>query len=349
MNSRNLTKAAKTMLGIGQSSFGDPCTMVLQNVALPSFPNEDEVMIATKAAGVNRMDIIQRKGFYPPPPGYSEILGPEASGVVHASQSSKFIEGDRVMSLCGGGAYAQFVTVHASLCMKIPKNLSFSQAAAIPEAWLTAYQLLHWIAKVQRGDSILIHGAGSGVGTAAIQLAKAAGLSPIIAVAGSDEKLEICKALGATHGINRKNVLPDFSTYLKDSIRSEGVDVILDCVGSQIVEQNYNCCGKNCRWVVYGFMGGKDFKLDMFKLAVKQVSILTSTLRSKSLEYRSKLIGDFSRDCLSLLEDGTLKVVVDEIFPLEEAYKAHQRMEANLNIGKIILEVPDTSDKIESN
>eukprot|EP00898_Chlorokybus_atmophyticus_P000336 jgi/Chlat1/1302/Chrsp118S08658 len=285
------------------------------------------------------MDVLQRAGQYPVPPGINPILGVEVAGEVEAKGdkcSSTWQVGDRVMALLTGGGYAEYVVVDERMAMPIPDNLDYVQAAAIPETWLTAYQLLFFIGKLQQGDSVLIHAAGSGVGTAAIQLAVQCG-AQVIATAGTDAKLQTAEKLGAKAAINYKEA-GDFSQKVLDATEGKGVDVILDCVGGSFWEYNSKAIAMDGRWVLYGTLGGPIVKGDMMgRLLRKRVSLLATTLRYRPDEYKIKLAREFAEHALPLFANGTYAPVVDSMYKLEDVAKAHEKMGANENHGKLLL------------
>ncbi|ALC91584.1 NADPH:quinone oxidoreductase [Bacillus sp. FJAT-18017] len=300
---------------------------------------EDELLIRVNAAALNRADLLQKIGKYPPPPGESEIIGLEVSGVVEEAGKNvkEFQAGDRVCALLAGGGYAEKVKVSAGLCIPIPEKLDFIEAAAIPEAFLTAYLNLFDMAKMKEGDIVLIHAAASGVGTAAIQLAIAAGATPI-ATAGSEEKLEFCRTLGARHLINYKE--EDFSERVEEITSGRGVDIILDPVGASYFQKNLSSIALDGRWVVIGGMGGYDVEnVPLRSLMRKRASLIGSTLRSRSVADKSRLTRQFKEFALSRFSDGSLLPVVDKVFNWREANEAHQYMEQNKNKGKIVLKV----------
>mmetsp|Transcript_10118 Transcript_10118/g.8913 ORF Transcript_10118/g.8913 Transcript_10118/m.8913 type:complete len:245 (+) Transcript_10118:312-1046(+) len=240
------------------------------------------------------------------------------------------------MALLEGGGYSEIAAVDKRHFMEIPDNLSFEEAAAIPETWLTSYQLLHFVGKAKEGEFALIHAAASGIGCAAIQLCKANGIQPI-AVASSQEKLDAAKDIGAIAGINYKEN-PDFSNLVKEFTDGKGADVILDCIGAQNFNYNIKAAATDCRWVLYGAMGGVRLeKFNLGPLLAKRIQILSSTLKSRTNEYKSNLITEFSKDCLPKFKSGELKPIIDSITTLSKIKNAHTRMEANLNIGKIVL------------
>jgi len=307
------------------------------NTSVP-IPTDKEVLIRVSAFGINRADILQREGKYPPPPGASTILGLEVAGTVEAISedcSKKCKIGDRVMALLSGGGYAEYVTVHENLVMPIPAKLSFPEAAAIPENWITAYQLLHLVGTVKTGDYVLIHAAGSGVGLAAIQLAVLAGAKPI-ATAGTEEKLNKALSLGAIAAFNYK--IKPFAADVLDSTSGHGVNLVLDCVGESFWQENVEALAVDGRWVLYGLLSGPNVT-GPFLAAVlrKRIKLVGSTLRARCLEYRTDLIQSFTRDVLPAINDGKLAITIDNVFPLDKISSAHEHMEKNANTGKIVV------------
>uniref|UniRef100_A0A2K5UPG1 Tumor protein p53 inducible protein 3 n=1 Tax=Macaca fascicularis TaxID=9541 RepID=A0A2K5UPG1_MACFA len=269
------------MLAVHFDKPGGPENLYVKEVAKPS-PGEGEVLLKVAASALNRADLIQREGQYDPPPGASNILGLEASG--HVAELGPGCHGhwkigDAAMALLPGGGQAQYVTVPESLLMPIPEGLTLLQAAAIPEAWLTAFQLLHLVGNVQAGDYVLIHAGLSGVGTAAIQLTRMAGAIPLV-TAGSQQKLQMAEKLGAAAGFNYKE--EDFSEATLKFTKGAGVNLILDCIGGSYWEKNVNCLALDGRWVLYGLLGGADINGPLLsKLLHKRGSLITSLLRSR--------------------------------------------------------------------
>ncbi|OWK55803.1 Quinone oxidoreductase PIG3 [Lonchura striata] len=266
---------------------GGPENLYMKEVMKPN-PGEGEVLVKVSASALNRADLLQRRGKYPPPKGASDILGLEAAGSVAGlgpGCSGRWQIGDAVMALLPGGGQAQYVTVHEGLLMPIPKDMTFIQAAAIPEAWLTAFQLLHFVGKVQEGERVLIHAGASGVGMAAIQLVRLAKAIPIV-TAGTQEKLEATANAGAAAGFNYKN--EDFSEKVLEFTQGSGVDIILDCVGASYWEKNLNCLRTDGRWIIYGLLSGGEVHGDLLsRLISKRASIHTSLLRSRDKEASS--------------------------------------------------------------
>nr|AZL94523.1 zinc binding alcohol dehydrogenase domain containing 2 [Nephromyces sp. MMRI] len=337
--SKSLNILSSIMKSVCVKSPGGVEQLYVDSLTIPIIRNS-EVLIKVMSSGVNRMDIMQREGKYPVPPDASQILGVECSGVVEESLSDKFSKGDKVMALVSGGAYSQYVASPDAYCMKIPRKFSFMQAAGIPEVWITAYQLIHFIAEIKEGDNILIHAAASGVGCAAIQLAKLSKANHIIATSRSSGKLDYCKNLGATATITYDDE-NKFANKVNEITEGKGVDIILDPIGAAYFEENLSVCARDARWVVYGLMGGTQINLNISKLLFKGVSIRTSTLRSRPYEYKKYLIDQFMKTCMEKFEDGTLKASIDAIFPFEKVKEAHRYMETNRNTGKIILDFSD--------
>ena len=298
-----------------------------------------EVKIAVHAAGVNRVDILQRLGKYPIPTGNSPILGLEVAGEIVATgcQVQGFKKGDRVMALLAGGGYAQFVVVDYRLLMQIPKHLDYVQAAGIPEVFLTAYQTLFTLGGLLPKDQVLIHAGASGVGTAAIQLARVWGAQVSI-TAGSDEKVRFCQKLGADKAYNYKT--QQWPKLVWADTQGKGIDVILDCVGGDYVEKNINCAALGGRILLIGFMASARAKeVNLAKVLQKRLILQGSTLRARSLAYKADLIYSFDRDFKAAWMAKELKPVIDQVLPWELVDQAHQRMEQNLNKGKIILTI----------
>lgn len=327
---------AKEMKAILVKEPGDADQLTLGTAPMP-IPSDDELLVKVKASALNRADILQRKGFYPPPKGASPLLGLEMAGIVEqvGPKCYGWQPGDRVFGLLPGGGYAEYVTITDALAMPIPENFSFEHAAAIPEVFLTAYQALFWIAQLQAEEIVLIHAGASGVGTAAIQLVKETGATAII-TAGTEQKLNACRALGAKIAINYKE--GPFAQNVLDATQNRGVNIILDFIGASYWEQNLSVLATDGRWVIIATLGGsKVERIDLRVLMKKRAQITATTLRTRSHDYKARLTYDFSEFALPRLADGRLKPVIDRTFPWEEVVEAHRYMEANKNIGKIIL------------
>ncbi|CAI2374666.1 unnamed protein product [Moneuplotes crassus] len=319
---------------------GAPDVFKVGEVDFPSNEGkENYVWIKTEATGINRAETMQRKGLYPSIPGETDVIGLEAAGYLVNSQeeytSGEYKNNERVMALLPGGGYSDIARVHKDHLMKIPENLSFEEGAAIPETWLTSFQLLFLVASGKEGQTALIHAAGSGIGCAAIQLCKKVGITTI-AVASTNEKLELAKSIGASHGINYKENA-DFSTLVQEYTGGKGVNIILDCVGAQNFDYNIKSAAVDCQWVLYGLMGGPkvpEFNLKSFM--GKRIQLLCSTLKTRTNEYKADMITKFSEQFLPLFETGELKPIIDITLKYSEMKDAHEYMESNKTQGKII-------------
>ena len=299
-----------------------------------------EVLINVKAAGVNRADLAQRAGSYPPPPGASEILGLEVSGEIAelGAEVTGWQVGERVCVLLSGGGYAEQVAVPASLLMPVPENWSFEEAGGMPEVFFTAFLNLFLEGKLQEDETALIHGGASGVGTAGIQLAKAAGCR-VFVTAGTDEKIVFCSNLGADLAINYRQ--EDFVERIKEVTKEEkvGVDVVLDMVGADYLERNIELLNLNGRLVFISTLSGKEAEIDIRKLMGKRLTLKGSTLRSRPVAEKAKIKEAFMAQFWTALEAGDIKPVIHEVFSIQEVERAHEVMQSNENIGKLILRV----------
>jgi tumor protein p53-inducible protein 3 len=301
-------------------------------------PGEKEILIKVEAAGVNRADILQRKGKYPPPAGASTLLGLEISGtVVKAGPGCvKWKQDDQIMGLLPGGGYAEYAVIHEDMAIAKPSYLTFEEAAAIPEVYLTAFQALVWIARLRQKERVLLHAGASGVGTAAIQLAKT--FDAEVFVTASSGKHEICRSLGADHLIDYQK--EQFDERIKSITGSKGVDVIVDFVGGPYFSANINSLSIDGRMVILALLGsGPVTEIDLRKIIGKRLTISGSTLRSRHLEYQIRLTQEFADYGMHLFESGKLKPVVDKVFNWNDVPKAHTYMEENKNSGKIILKI----------
>ena len=302
-------------------------------------PGESELLIRVEAAAVNRADIFQRQGKYPPPEGASEILGLDAAGRVEAVGDGvqRYEEGDRVFGLLPGGGYAEYAVIHEDMAVRTPKSLSSEEAAAVPEVFLTAYQALFWLGDFQAGNRVLIHAGASGVGTAAIQLARERAAETIITTS-SGGKTEACTMLGADNAIDYET--QDFAEEVRRITGGEGVNLIIDFIGASYWERNVESLALDGRVVLLAMLGGSiidEFSLsDLFQ---KRGQLITSTLRSRSRSYQIRLTHEFADNFLSRFNDGTLKPVIDRVFSWTEVADAHRYMEADRNVGKIVLDV----------
>lgn len=301
-------------------------------------PGDYEILVKVHAAALNRADILQREGKYPPPSGASKILGLEISGEVQATgdKVSRWKKGDKIFGLVPGGGYAEYAIINERMANPIPANFTYEEAAAIPEVFLTAYQALVWHAHLQRSEKILIHAGGSGVGTAAIQIARLIGAE--IYITASEEKHEICISLGTKKAINYKT--EDFSERISEFTEAKGVNVIIDFIAGSYFQKNLKSLSIDGRMVMLATLGGgRDPEADIRQILSKRLTIIGSTLRSRTIDYQVKLNEEFISFAFDKFEQGSLKPVIDKVYDWKEAAEAHRRMEANKNTGKIILKI----------
>ncbi|MFO7526578.1 MAG: NAD(P)H-quinone oxidoreductase [Ignavibacteriaceae bacterium] len=299
---------------------------------------ENEILVKIKATALNRADILQREGKYPPPVGTSQLLGLELSGIIEqvGSRVFKWKKGDKVFGLLPGGGYAEYAVMNEDMAMEIPPNLTFEQAAAIPEVFLTAFQSLIWLGELKAGEFVLIHAGAGGVGTAVIQLAREIGAR--IIVTASKEKHKICKELGADLTIDYKT--QNFKDEVLKFTNNYGTDVIIDFIGGSYFKQNIESLTRDGRLIILATLsGGRVEDFDMRQILVKRLKIIGSTLRSRSLDYQIKLTKEFKDFAFDKIRKGTMKPVIDKVYNWQDVAEAHKRMELNKNTGKIILTV----------
>lgn len=296
----------------------------------------DEVLVAVQATAVNRADLLQTRGGYAPPEGASEILGLEMAGVIEAvgAEVADWQVGDRVCALLPGGGYAERVAVPAAMLMRLPDEWTFAQGTAVPEVWFTAFVNLFLEGDLQSGETVLIHAGASGVGTAAIQLAKAIGATVFVTV-GTPEKLRRCRELGADLAINYKE--DDFLTAVRKATDGKGVNVILDPVGGSYLQRNVQALARFGRLVNIGLLGGTSGEMSVGLLLRNRLKIVGSTLRTRPLSEKIDITQQFSQRFWPALASGKLQPVIDRTFPIKEAQQAHQYVGANKNTGKVIL------------
>ena len=300
--------------------------------------NPDAVLVDVKATAVNRADLLQALGLYPPPPGESEILGLEMAGVIAAvgdAVQGRQI-GDRVLALLPGGGYAQQAVVNHQMLIELPAGWSFTEGAAIPEVWLTAFVNLFIEGALQSGETVMIHAGGSGVGTAGIQMAREAG-AVVYVTAGAEAKLDKCRDLGAALAVNYKE--QDFFEEVMAATAGKGIDLILDPVGGAYLNQNLDLLKGNGRLVNIGLLGGNTAEMNMATVLGKSLRIIGSRLRSRPLTEKIAITQKFKERFWPMLEGGKLQPVIDTVFPIEEATAAHAYVRENRNTGKVILEV----------
>ncbi len=317
---------------------GDADKLVLTEIEVPQ-PGAREVLIRVAGAALNRGDIVQRQGFYPPPPGAPDTLGLEASGEVVAvgSQVSDIQIGESVCVLVAGGGYAEYCLAPVETCLPFPAGTTAIEAASLPEIYMTVWSNVYDRARLKSGESFLVHGGSSGIGTAAIQLAKARG-STVIATAGSDEKCQVCTDLGADLAVNYNTT--DFVEAVKDFTGS-GVNVILDMVGGDYYERNIKALAVEGRLVNIGFQNGAIIEANLMLVMLNRLTLTGSTLRARELEFKGRIAQEVKQEVWPLFETGALKPIVDSTFPLSEAAAAHRHMESSTHIGKIVLTMDD--------
>jgi putative PIG3 family NAD(P)H quinone oxidoreductase len=319
---------------------GDESVLHIGDSERPSAGPKD-LRIAVTHAGVNRADLLQRQGLYPPPPGASTIIGMECAGRVTevGSTVDGWSVGDRAMALLPGGGYAAEVVVDWRSAMHVPEALTDAEAAALPEVYLTAFLNIFLIGRTRQGETILVHGGGSGVGTAALNLARLTGIRVIVTV-GSDEKAARCMELGAIDAINYKE--ESFGSRAKE-ISGRGVDMILDNIGASYLAGDLEALAPDGRLVIIGSMGGeRRAPLDFNVLLNKRIQITGSTLRSKSNEARGSIIAGFLEQFGAALSEGTVRPIVHRVFPLSETGEAHRLMKSSAHFGKIVLRISES-------
>lgn len=327
----------ENMIAIGISVPGGPEVLKPEQRPVPR-PGEGEILIRVSAAGVNRPDVLQRSGAYPPPKGASDIPGLEVAGQVAAVGSSvtRWKPGDAVCALTPGGGYAEYALVDASNVLPIPSGISEVQAAAIPETFFTVWHNIFDRAALQPGETLLLHGGASGIGTTATMLAKAFGAT-VAVTAGSDEKCAACKKLGADIAINYRN--EDWVAAIKKATSGKGADVILDIVGGPYLQMNYKAAAVGGRIVNIAFLQGSRGDVDFMRLMMKRLTHTGSTLRAQPIDVKAGIASRLESQVWPLLEQGQCLPLIHARFPLAEASRAHELMETNTHIGKIVLEV----------
>lgn len=315
---------------------GSPEFLQLEETPIPVL-KPHEVLIRVHAAGVNRPDIFQRQGSYPSPPDASPILGLEVAGEIvgFGAKVNNWKLDDRVCALVNGGGYAEYAVAPASQCLPIPQHFSYVQAAALPENFFTVWHNLFQRAQLKAGESLLIHGGSSGIGTAAIQMAVALGVK-VFVTAGSSEKCSACERLGAT-AINYRD--HDFVAEIKALTNGEGVNVILDMVGGDYIQRNFSAAAKEGRIVNIAFLHGSKTQVDFTPLMLKRLTLTGSTLRAQPAETKANIADELRQEIWPLLNAGKIKPVIDRIFPLADVADAHRLMETGAHIGKIMLEL----------
>ena len=325
------------MTAIAISAPGGPEVLLPEERDVPK-PGASEILVKVAAAGVNRPDVMQRKGQYPPPPGAPDIPGLEIAGEVAAvgGKVARWKVGDKVTALVAGGGYAEYCLADEAVALPVPKGFSMVEAAALPETFMTVWHNVFQRGALKSGETILIHGGSSGIGTAAIMLAKAFG-AKVIVTAGSPQKCEACKKLGADFAIDYKT--HDFVAATKEASGGRGADLILDMVGGDYVERNHDAAAVEGRIVQIATQQGFKVAINLLKIMQKRLTHTGSTLRPRPVADKAMIAHDLEHKAWPLLAAGKIKPVIDSIFPLKEASKAHARMESSAHVGKIVLEV----------
>jgi NADPH:quinone reductase len=332
-----MEKLPAQMTVIGISRPGGPEVLVPETRAVPT-PAAGEILIKVEAAGVNRPDVSQRMGHYPPPPGASDLPGLEVSGTVAAlgADAVRHKLGDKVMSLVAGGGYAQYCIAQDAQAMAVPASLSMQEAGALPETLMTVWHNVFERGGLQQGETLLVHGGSSGIGTMAIQLATAFGAKAIVTV-GAPDKAEACLKLGAIKAINYKT--EDFVAEVKAATGGAGANVILDMVGGDYIERNFEAAAVDGRIVQIAFLGAPKATVNFTRLMVKRLHHTGSTLRPRSNADKAAMVAAIEAKVMPLLREGRVKPVMDSTFRLENAADAHRRIESSGHIGKIVLSV----------
>lgn len=330
----------ETMTVVEISEYGGPEVLKPASRPVPE-PASGEALIRVAAAGVNRPDAIQRAGNYPPPAGQSDLPGLEVSGEIVAlgDGASGVSIGDTVCALTPGGGYAEYCIAPASHCLPVPDGISVTDAAGIPETSFTVWHNVFQRAYLQKGERFLVHGGSSGIGTTAIQLAKAFG-AEVFTTAGSREKCDACEALGADLAINYKE--EDWVAVLREKTEKQGVDVILDMVGGSYIQKNIDSLNWDGRLSIIAFLTGAKAELMLARFMVKRQTMTASTLRAQSDAAKAAIAAELREKVWPLFVSGKVKPIIDSILPLSEAAKAHERMESSTHIGKIILQIGPT-------
>lgn len=326
-----------TMTAITIPVPGGPEALVPGTRPMP-VPGPGEILVKVAAAGINRPDVVQRRGLYPPPPGASDIPGLEIAGTVVAlgEGARRFAVGDRVCALVTGGGYAQYCLTSEATALPVPEGVSFIEAAAIPETFFTVWSNVFDRARLAPGETLLVHGGAGGIGTTAILLGKAFG-ARVFTTAGSAEKCAACLKLGADLAIDYKT--QDFVAEVKAATGGKGVDVILDVIGGSYIQRNFEAAATDGRIAQIAFQDGSKAQVDFMRLMLKRLTHTGATLRSRPLKDKAAIARALEEKVWPLIAAGTLRPLMDETFPLAQAAAAHARMEASAHLGKIVLEV----------
>lgn len=322
--------------------FGGPEVMSIGEIDKPQ-PKADEVLVKVVATSINRPDLVQRMGNYPPPAGDSEILGLEVAGTIAeiGSDVSGWKVGDRVMALVGGGGYAEYAVAYAIHVMPIPDTMSFEEAACVNESYITAFLNTFMIGGLEDDQTAILHGGGGGVNTAAIQLAKALTPSAKLIVTAHSKKMERVKDLGVDLVIDYTQN-PDFSGLIKEFTNKKGVDVILDHVGAKYLKPNMNSLAYKGKLVIIGVISGIKAELNLALMMVKRQQIIGSVLRSRPVSEKGEIVAEFTRRALPKFADRSIVPIIEKVFPLDDVVAAHQMMEEDKHFGKIVLKISES-------
>jgi len=327
------------MKAVLMDGFGGIEVLKLGEVDRP-VPGEGQVLVKVHATSINRPDIVQRQGKYPPPAGDSEILGLEVSGVIEelGAGVSGWKQGDRVISLVGGGGYAEYAVAYASHLMAIPESMSFEEAACVCESYITAFLNVFILGEFKDGQTAILHGGGGGVNTAAIQLCRALTPACKLIVTASPQKLERVRQVGADFLINYLET-PDFAEVVKEYTNKKGVDLILDHIGAKYLAPNMNSLAYKGRMVVIGVTSGIKAELNLALMMVKRQQIIGSVLRSRPVSEKGEIVAEFTRRAIPKFADRTIVPIIEKVFPLDQVVEAHRMMEEDRHFGKIVLKI----------
>ena len=330
-----MTTIPETMTAIAIPEPGGPEALVPETRPVPE-PGRNDILVKVAAAGVNRPDVLQRLGGYPPPPGAPDIPGLEIAGEIVAigQDVTRHAVGDTVMSLVSGGGYAEYCLAHEDIALPVPEGLDMVKAAAIPETFFTVWHNVFERGALAEGETLLVHGGTSGIGTTAIQLAHAFDAT-VIATAGSEDKCAACRDLGASAAINYKT--EDFVARTKALTDGRGADVILDMVGGDYIPRNYNAAAEDGRIVQIAFLQGSKVEIDFTRLMLKRLTHTGSTLRARPVAFKARLAGEIAGKVIPLITAGKVAPIMDSTYPLAQAADAHARMESSAHVGKIML------------
>ena len=319
--------------------FGGVEVLKVGEAAKPA-PKENEVLVKVMATSINRPDLVQREGKYPPPPGDSEILGLEVAGIIEevGPGVSGWKVGDRVISLVGGGGYAEYAVAYANHLMPIPASMSFEEAACVCESYITAFLNIFILGEFKDGQTAILHGGGGGVNTAGIQLCRALAPNSKLIVTASPEKMARVKDVGADLVINFRET-PDFSETVKEYTNKKGVDLILDHIGAKYLAPNMNSLAYKGRLVVIGVTSGIKAELNLALMMVKRQQIIGSVLRSRPVSEKGEIVAEFTKRALPKFADRTIVPIIEKVFPLDQVVDAHRMMEEDKHFGKIVLKI----------